>query len=212
MNRVSGFTLIELMLVAALIGLIAMIATPAVSSTDFEQRARAESLLLEVFRTARQEALRSEAICGVWIDINAHQIVPYRYDPKISELSKRRITQDETDTACLIHPVTRAPFVQSYGNGTDYPRLALTWDDTGFQGRLTGEDLRKGNVQFDTQGMPWVFDGTNTPVPLTLPTTKDGQGLKVDVGEMTGGRLMICPFTGRVLFKSNPNANDVCEF
>ncbi|MDP2751423.1 MAG: type II secretion system protein, partial [Rhodocyclaceae bacterium] len=80
MNRLSGFTLIELVLVAALIGLIAMIAVPSVPSADIEQRARAESFLLETFRTARQEAMRTGATCGVTIDISNQRVLVHRYD------------------------------------------------------------------------------------------------------------------------------------
>lgn len=209
MNQASGFTLLEVLLVVFLIGLIAVIAAPQTPSTDKEQRANAESFLLETFRTARQEAQRSSATCGVNIDSNAKKVRYYRYDPALA-MAARKVYADNatTDFTCLQHPVTRLPLDQTYGSGSDYPRLALTYNL--FRGVAgNGTTFRTGDIQFDSQGRPWVFNGANDPVPLTVPDPTTQSPVVYTLGALTGG-LIVCQFTGRVLLKSDPNAANPC--
>lgn len=209
MNRASGFTLVELLLVAALLGLIAVIAAPRIPNTDREEKARAESFLLETFRTARQEALRSQATCGVRVDTGARRISFYRYDGA-KPMAERKVVDDGADTTCLLHPVTRLPLNQAWGSGTDYPGLALAYRDSGFRGKSASGVVRKGDVQFDSRGLPWVFDGRHDPVPLVLPSSDAAPLLEYTVGALTGG-LTVCPFTGGVALKrDDKDATDLC--
>lgn len=213
--RYQGFTLIELLLVLFLIGLIAKVTSPTFSSADGMELEKAESFLLEAFRFARLEAMRTGQTCGVNIDTSTKRLRLYRYDVSQPTMAGRKYytvnTSDSTKNACLMHPVTKAAFDQSYGPGTDYARLSLA--SASFRG-VSGLDatvFRTGDVQFDPSGLPFVFNGANEPVPLTTPSPTTASPVVFSVGSIPARGLTICPFIGTVVIKKpNKDAADPC--
>lgn len=211
-----GLTLVEMLLVLFLIGLIAKITVPTTTSDEVAELENAESFLLEAFRFARLEAMRKGLICGVNIDTSAKRLRLYRYDDTQSTMAGRKYyTVDSNNMAkngCLMHPDTKLAFDITYGSGTDYPKLVLTYNQFRGASGLVSNVYRTGDIQFDGQGFPYVFNGANEPVPLTAPSPSTSSPVEFAVGGLAPRGLTICPQIGKVVIKRlNKDAADPCS-
>ncbi len=176
----DGFTITELLVVVIIIGLLAVVATPALRSTDPHKLDLAATKVAEAIRLARSESMRTGEVYGITISQASQQVRVRRYD----------ITADPVNPLeTLYHPVDKQLL------DFDFDELATT---QGVRINNTQDVFdypdagRRRTVLFDRQGVPvWILAGGSTIEPLTQGIVE----LSLDASKQA---VQIAPFTGRV--------------
>jgi len=175
-----GFTITELLVVVVIIGLLAVVATPALRSSDPHKLDLAATKVAEAIRLARSESMRTGEVYGITISQASQQVRVRRYD----------ITADPVNPLeTLYHPVDKQLL------DFDFDELATT---QGVRINNTQDVFdypdagRRRTVLFDRQGVPvWILAGGSTIEPLTQGIVE----LSLDASKQA---VQIAPFTGRV--------------
>ena len=139
--RSRGVTLVELLVVVAIIGVVAVVATPFLSSADPQKLDYAASEFASAMQYARSEAIRTGRPTGF----------------RQSSANKRfRVFRPDTGTSPwtpvydVYHPVSR----QLYDiNLDDHPLAAA--DNLSHNRIYRGTCNTESNVYFDRNGTPW---------------------------------------------------------
>ena len=124
-KRSRGFTLAELLAVLSVLAIAALVVQPAIESSQpyaAEQAAAEWQIAIE---TARDEALRRNADCGVEVDAAAGTLRVFRSDPS---------TATTTPIYDVLNPLTKTPYaldLARVSGATDLGvTLTLTWSGT----------------------------------------------------------------------------------
>jgi len=178
-SRSHGVTLVELLVVVAIIGVVAVAATPFLSNADPQRLERVASEIAGAIRFARSESLRTGKVHGVEISQNTQRIKVYRADLTTTPVSKAEI---------LHHPVARQPF----DFDLDTAALMSGASIVNTQDPFLYDTGRRKNLLFDAAGLPiWIVNATATTYIL-----KDGV-VQVSIGNLTRD-VRVAPITGRV--------------
>jgi len=150
-----GFQLIELLLVVAILGVIALIAIPYLSATDPARLDAAAQEVADALRFARAEAVRTGQAHGVLVDHDASQaaykdIAVYRVDTAASPFAI---------AALLYHPVDKQAYDRQVVAGPETRGIAFANATAPFSFDAVGGAQQ--HIHFDAGGAPvQIRDGT----------------------------------------------------
>ena len=178
-SRSHGVTLVELLVVVAIIGVVAVAATPFLSNADPQRLERVASEIAGAIRFARSESLRTGQVHGVEISQDTQRIKVYRADLTTTPVSEAEI---------LYHPVARQPF----DIDLDTAPLMSGASIVNAQDPFLYSMGRRKNLLFDASGLPiWIVNATGTTHIL-----QDGV-VQIEIGNLTRD-VRVAPITGRV--------------
>lgn len=142
--RSRGVTLVELLVVVSIIGVVAVVATPFLSSAHPQKLDYAASEFASAIRYARSEAMRTGTPTGFRQNSEGKRIRLFRPDTG---------TSPWTPVYDVYHPVSK----QLYDIDLDDHPVAAA-DDLGHNGIYRGTCDKPRNVYFDGNGTPWCAD------------------------------------------------------
>ena len=144
MLQQHGYSLLEILLVVAILGIAAAVAIPDQSPPDLQKLDLAAEETAEAMRFARGEAIRSGAPRGFQHDSGQKRIRVFRADTSTSPWS---LLYD------VSHPVSKKP----YDVQLDAHPFASV-DSASHTGNYRGTCNQPGSVYFDRNGTPWCAD------------------------------------------------------
>lgn len=175
LTTVAGFTLVEFLIVAAILATFAALAVPALTAADPERADLAAAQLVQALRFARSEANRTGKHHGVRVDSAAERVQVFRLDS----------TSPVTRNFAVYHPVTRKQFLVDYAANRRTANVGVAAVTLNFAS--TCSEAR--DVVFDARGTPRCSDPVN--VELTSAT--------IDLaGPRVTRRVVVSGVTGRV--------------
>lgn len=145
-----GFSLLELSIVIVLLGMIAAVAMPSATSSEYRRLELAASDVADAVRFARTEARRTGVLHGIWADSANDQIRVFRLDE--SQNPNARIFD-------VYHPVWKQIYIVQLA-AAPYNGVVLT----GVGGQLTGACTDPENIVFDAGGVVHCFEPTSTRI------------------------------------------------
>ena len=172
-----GFTLLELTLVSAILGIVAVAALPNLSSSDPSRLDLAALEIADAMRFARGEAIRTG--------------VPHGFRQEISQKRIRVMHPDMADTPATLvydvyHPVSKKLYVidlntEPFVMVTDVSRTTM------FLGTCNPVD----DVYFDANGTPWCVEPRSVLVQQFAVTLAVGSLSRVVTLDGITGRVTI---------------------
>lgn len=173
-----GFTITELLVVVIIIGLLAVVATPALRSTDPHKLDLAATKVAEAIRLARSESMRTGEVYGITISQASQQVRVRRYD----------ITADPVKPLeTLYHPVDKQLLDFDFDTLATTQGVRITNSQDVFD--YPGEGRRR-TVLFNGQGVPmWIV--ASGPKAHALATSSvelslDNHKRAVQIATITG--------------------------
>jgi prepilin-type N-terminal cleavage/methylation domain-containing protein len=167
--RQTGFTVLELVIVVIILGIVAVVAMPQLSSSDFNRLDIAASEIADAADFARTEALRTKSVYG--IDVNAAN-------------DQIRVYSKPAGTAvyAVYHPIDKKLYdIQLKANtqtvGVDLVSASFTFSNS------TNSTL----LDFNSDGMPKYTATTDYMLSSgAITLSYNGQTRKVIIAPMTG--------------------------
>lgn len=175
-----GFTVTELLVVVIIVGLLAVVATPALRSADPNKVDLAATQLAEALRFARSEAMRTGQVHSVQVRQNEEDFAAEKTDLSFEPAGAEFI---------LRHPVTKQLFEQDF----DDPGPVLGVDISNSQDAFHYAGLgRRQRLMFDANGQPiYIKPIAGETYHLTSANIK----LKLGDRQL---QVRVAPYTGRV--------------
>ena len=179
-NQERGYTLLELVIVVAILGMIAAVAVPSVSQGSDEKLRLAATEVASAIRFARSEALRTGEGHGLTVSQSTQKVTVNKYDLTTAPIST---------LGTLTHPIDKQPYdfnvnTRSTTQGVLISNTQDVFNYTGLGGRRS--------LIFDAYGTPkWIVGSGPTTYLLS-----DG-----DIELSYGGQqrvVSVAPITGRV--------------
>lgn len=178
--RSQGFTVTELLVVVIIIGLLAVVATPALRSTDPNKVDLAAAQLAEALRFARSEAMRTGQVHSVRIRKGDNAFAAEKTDlsvePAIAEFVLR-------------HPVTKQLIERDLDDPGPISGVQLSGNEDPFDYAGLGKRER---LMFDANGQPIYMKPT---AGETYHLTSGNISLKLGDRQL---QVRVAPYTGRV--------------
>lgn len=171
----SGYTLLEMMIVVAVLAAIAAIAVPADSSTRHQTLELAATQLAGALQFAREESRRTGVTHGVSLDISSDQVRVFRLD---------ETTNPNQMLFDVYQPVSKQIYTINFG-AAPYRGVSLS----AVGGQFVGACTEPGNVSFDRFGVVRCIDPVATRI------------LNADVELVLAGlkrTVLVDSYTGRV--------------
>lgn len=175
-----GYTLLELLVVAVIVGLVATVAMPSSSSGDVAKLDLAATEVASALRFARGEALRTGEGHGLTVSQVTQRITVEKYDLTTAPIST---------LFTLTHPVNKHPyeFNVSTNPGTEGVIISNSQDVFNYTGLG-----RRRSLIFDANGTPKWIVGSG-------PTTHMLSDGTIELSYGNHQRLVsVAPITGRV--------------
>jgi type II secretion system protein H len=145
----TGLSLVELLLVVIILGIVAMVAIPSLSSSDHAKLELAAQEFAQAMRFARSQAMRYGT--------------PYGFrNPPGAGVKRIRVFRMDTSTNPwtpvydVYHPLSKT----LYDINLDTHTLAYA-ETVGRNATFRGACNRVGNTYFDPHGTPWCADPEN---------------------------------------------------
>jgi len=158
-----GYTLVEMMIVVALLAAVAAIAVPSDSSTRHQTLALAASQVADALRFAREESRRTGTTHGVSIDEAANQVSVFRLD---------EASNPNAMVFDVYQPVSKQIYSVKLGES---PYRGVVVSAVG--GQLTGACAYPADLSFDAFGVVRCIEPVATrirdaSIELTLGSLK----------------------------------------
>ncbi len=145
-RKECGYSLVELLLVVAMLALIAAVATPGISADDQVKLERAATEVAAALRFARSEALRTGTGHGLTISHVTQKVTVRKYDLTTTPISA-------LDT--LMHPVSKQPYDFNVNTGAATAGVTIDNSSDIFEYEVVG---RRRSLIFDASGTPvWIM-------------------------------------------------------
>ena len=171
--EIRGRTLLETVIVIAIIGLIAAVASPTLTSSDNQKLDLAAQEFVAALRFARQEAIRSGMPHGITMNVGADQYQVFRLDLG---------TVPATWIYDVYHPVAKQIYAASVDSGLTRG-VALDQVQLTFAAPCNNTN----GFAFGPSGNPICTDPLTSPVANAEATfTQRGLNRVVSVSPMTG--------------------------
>ena len=171
----QGHTLIEMVIVVAIIGLMAVLTVPSAAPAKQRKLDLAGSAVADAFRFAREEARRTGIMHGVAMDIPDESLRVFRLDegpdPNLKVFD-------------VYHPVTKHLYAIQI-SGPPYSGVTLS----GGGGQMVGTCNDPGNYAFDSDGVVRCVEPTATRIKNVE--------VELTVGQLTQS-VVIDSYTGRL--------------
>ena len=180
MRKQIGISLLELTVVVAILGIIALVVVPEVSSTDPYKLDLAAEQVAQAIRFARSEAMRTGKHHGVTISQVTQEITVKQWDITTNPVSTKSIPYDPLRKQTFnfdVSELTLAPGVH-ISNSSDI----FLYDGVG----------RRRSLIFDPLGLPvWIIGSDDSIYRLEegIVQLSAGQGQR---------SISVAPITGRV--------------
>ncbi|MFQ5471037.1 MAG: GspH/FimT family pseudopilin [Gammaproteobacteria bacterium] len=175
----KGFSLLELLLVATILGIVAIVAIPNLFSADPQKLEVAVQEAVMALRYARNEARRTGLPHGVRFSSTNHTISVFKLD-----LSTPPI--DSTDEIPIYHPHDKKTY--SIDINTNNESSGLLISQANF--RFGGNTSSFAYVVFNNDGLPlrYLSNGTTTEIMDSgeVRLSQDGSEKILQVSSMTG--------------------------
>ncbi len=172
-----GYTLLEMVIVVAIIGLVAALTVPSAAPANQRKLDLAGSEVADAFRFAREEARRTGVMHGVATDMPNDLLRVFRLDegpdPNLKVFD-------------VYHPVTKQLYAIQI-SGPPYSGVTLSGND----GLMVGTCNDPGNYAFDSDGVVRCVEPTATRIKNAEVELTAGQLTQsVEIDSYTG-RLSI---------------------
>ena len=173
----QGRTLLEMLIVVAIIGIAAAVAVPSTSPTHQHRLGLAGSQVADAFRFAREEARRTGVVHGVSTDVSNNNVRVFRLDegpnPNLKVYDVR-------------HPVTKQLYAVQIGAS---PYAGVGLDSYG--GQMVGTCNDPGNIAFDSNGVVRCVEPTTTRIDSATVNLAAGQLLLTVAIDSYTGRVSV---------------------
>ncbi|MGI9234038.1 MAG: pilus assembly FimT family protein [Woeseiaceae bacterium] len=175
-----GYTLLELVIVVAILGIIAAIAVPSMSSNSNAKLRLAAENVANAIRFARSEALRTGDGHGLTISQVTQEVTVKKYDLTTAPIS---------ELYTLTHPIDKQPY--DFNVNTRATTQGVTISNTQDVFNYTGLGGRRSLI-FDANGTPkWIVGSGPTTYLLSDGNIELSYGNQQRV-------VSVAPITGRV--------------
>ena len=144
MSHQGGVSLIEMVIVVAILGVVAAIVVPSLSTGDARALDVAAQELAQAIRFARSEAIRLNEPRGFRQQSSARRVRVFSLDDG---------TTPPTPVYDVYHPVTRQLYDIEFDN-RPFAAVNVITRSTTYRGTCN----KPGNVYFDMNGAPWCAD------------------------------------------------------
>ncbi|MGF1613431.1 MAG: Tfp pilus assembly protein FimT/FimU [Gammaproteobacteria bacterium] len=186
-QRAAGMTLLEVLIVVAILSIVAAVSLPSLSSTDPYKLEFAAEEVSSALRFARSEALRTGQAHGVTVDRHTG-------DPPSDELTVYHVDLGQSPfgiESILHHPVRKQVYTVRIGTGPITAGISITGPGPLFH--FSGLTDPQQHVHFDATGAPVYFKDAVahrfTGGDIRLSDGKDQRWVRIQ------------PITGRVMVR-----------
>jgi prepilin-type N-terminal cleavage/methylation domain-containing protein len=172
-----GYTLLELLVVAIIVGLVATVAIPTSSSGDIATLDLAAAEVADAIRFARGEAMRLGVARGFRQQSGTKHIRVFSMD-------------NATTPATLVYDIYHSVGKHLYDREFDQQPFAFAGTinrNTTFRGTCN----QTGNIYFDANGTPWCADPDNVLLDQFDVTLTLGQASRVVRLDSITGRVTV---------------------
>lgn len=176
-NGQSGFSLVELLVVVAILGITAALVVPVISTSEDRKLDLAAEEIAQAIRFARSESLRTNEAHGVNINQTTQRVVVYKANLATTPVSIGTILYHPVSKQLFDYDVDTAPMTNDvYISNTLDPFLYGT--------------TRRQLLLFSDSGTPiWIDNTTGTTDLLddgTIQLSYRGSNRFVEVAPITG--------------------------
>ena len=169
----NGYTLLEMMIVVALLTVIAAIAVPSVKPAEYQKLGLAASTLADAFRFAREESRLTGIVHGVSADLSNDQVRIFRLDEGPNPNSK---------VFDIRHPVSKQLYLIQL-NASPYSGVTLN----AVGGQMVGICNDPGNIAFDASGVVRCVEPVASRIRgANIELALDGLRTTVEIDDYTG--------------------------
>ena len=173
----QGHTILELVIVVAIIGLVTALALPALSSGDESRLDAATSEVVDAARFARSEAIRTGESHGIIATLSDQRVRVYRLD----ESGPLPVAVYD-----VYHPVSKKLYDLQLATSPEFFAVSLAQADFNFTGFVAAKKL----VDFSSDGTPIYNHGG----PIRILTAGK---IRLSLGQHQRN-IDVAPMTGRV--------------
>jgi prepilin-type N-terminal cleavage/methylation domain-containing protein len=175
-----GYTLVELVIVVAILGLVAAVAVPNITTGSDKKLSLAAEEVASAIRFARSEALRTGEGHGLTVSQATQKVTVTKYDITIVPIST---------LGTLTHPIDKQPYDFNVNTSTDTKGVTISNSSDVFD---YGPEGRRRSLIFDPRGVPiWIVGSDPTRHLLEDGTIELSYGTQQRI-------VSVAPITGRV--------------
>lgn len=143
---IKGVTLLNLMIIVAIVAIFSTIAIPTFTSSDKYQLELASEHIVNAIRFARREAIRTGDMYGVEVDRSSKHFYVYKVDVDTKPVSPEFIAY---------HPINKNKYSYYFDSDLNLSTISISNSADPF---LFSDSVRRKSLLFDANGTPVWFD------------------------------------------------------